>query len=239
MDDDTDYTVDKPDRIAGILKDLDHKLTLVSVRLDADGPLYTSALVRLDPESKELYLDELNPARAHQHVVTGMSLRVFAALRGVAVRFSTTVTRIEQEQAGALYVCPYPDTLQYLQRRETFRVHIPMAQRPQIELRAPDWKDPVIGELADLSGQGMCIELTSETLDTLEMGTTLAFSNLLLPDVRERLSGDLRLANRRRSPRDGYEYGGFEVVGMTQWLERQTNLALLHYQREARRRSME
>ncbi|WP_373025228.1 flagellar brake protein [Thioalkalivibrio sp.] len=237
--DDTDYTVDKPDRIAGILKDLDHKLTLVSVRLDVDGPLYTSALVRLDPGARELFLDELNPPRAHQQVTAGMSLRVFAALRGVAVRFTTTVARIEQEQGGALYACPYPDTLQYLQRRETFRVHIPMAQRPQVELRTPSWKDPVIGELVDLSGQGMCIELPTSTLDTLEIGSTLAFANLLLPDVSERLSGDLRLANRRRSTRDGYEYAGFEVVGMTQWLERQTNIALLHYQREARRRSME
>ncbi|WP_019583608.1 flagellar brake protein [Thioalkalivibrio sp. ALE16] len=237
--DETDYTVDKPDRIAGILKDLDHKLTLVSVRLDADGPLYTSALVRLDPAAKELFLDELNPPRAHQHVTSGMPLRVFAALRGVAVRFSTTVARIEHEEGGALYACPYPETLEHLQRRETFRVHIPMAQRPQIELRAPGWKGPVIGELVDLSGQGMCIELATATLDTLETGTTLAFTNLLLPDVSERLSGDLRLANRRRSTRDGYEYAGFEIVGMTQWLERQTNLALLHYQREARRRSME
>ena len=237
--DDTDYTVDKPDRIAGILKDLDHKLTLVSVRLEADGPLYTSALVRLDSGARELFLDELNPSRAHQQVAAGMSLRVFAALRGVAVRFTTTVARIEQEQGGALYACPYPDTLQYLQRRETFRVHIPMAQRPQIELRAPSWNDPVVAELVDLSGQGMCIELPTTILDTLEIGTTLAFANLLLPDVSERLSGDMRLANRRRSARDGYEYAGFEIVGMTQWLERQTNIALLHYQRAARRRSME
>ncbi|WP_018140934.1 flagellar brake protein [Thioalkalivibrio sp. ALJ7] len=237
--DETDYTVDKPDRIAGILKDLDNKLTMVSVRLDADGPLYTSALIRLDPEAKELFLDELNPPRAHQHVKSGMSLRVFAALRGVAVRFTTPVARIEQEEDGALYACPYPDTLQHLQRRETFRVHIPMSQRPQVELRAKDWKDPVIGDLVDLSGQGMCIELPTTILDTLETGEALAFANLLLPEVSERLSGDLRLANRRNSTRDGHEYAGFEIVGMTQWLERQTNIALLHYQREARRRSME
>lgn len=237
--DETDYTVDKPDRIAGILKDLDNKLTLVSVRLDEDGPLYTSALVRLDPAAKELFLDELNPPHAHQHVTSGMSLRVFAALRGVAVRFSTTVARIEQEEGGALYACPYPDTLQYLQRRETFRVHIPMSQRPQVELRAAGWKDPVLGDLVDLSGQGMCIELPTPILDTLEIGEALAFANLLLPDVSERLTGDLRLANRRRSTRDGHEYAGFEIVGMNQWLERQTNIALLYYQREARRRSME
>lgn len=237
--DDTDYTVEKPDRIAGILKDLDHKLTVVSVRVDTDGPLYTSALVRLDPSSKELFLDELTPRKAHQQVNAGTELRIYAALRGVAVRFGTCVTRIEQEQKGALYVCTYPETLHYLQRRETFRVHIPMAQRPQIELHAKAWKDPVIGEVADLSAQGMCIELSTDLLDALEEQANLAFENLLLPDVRERLSGELRLANRRRSTRDGFEFAGFEIVGMTQWMERQTNIALLHYQREARRRSMD
>ncbi|WP_018873711.1 flagellar brake protein [Thioalkalivibrio sp. ALJ16] len=237
--DETEYTVDNPDRIAGILKDLDHKLTLISVRLDEDGPLFGSALVRLDPTAREVFLDELTPPRAHGLVHTGSGLRVFAALRGVAVRFSTTVTRIEQEQQGALYVCPYPESLYYLQRRETFRVHIPMAQRPKVELNTKGWSEPVIGELTDLSVRGMCIELPTSTLDSLEIGTFLAFSNLLLPEVRERLSGDLRLANRRRSARDGYEYAGFEVAGSDQWLERQTNIALLHYQREARRRSME
>ncbi|WP_019626466.1 flagellar brake protein [Thioalkalivibrio sp. ALJT] len=237
--DETEYTVDHPARIAAILKDLDHKLTLISVRLTEDGPLFGSALVRLDPTAREIFLDELTPSRAHEHVQTGQALRVFAALRGIAVRFSSTVTRIEQEAQGALYVCPYPESLYYLQRRETFRAHIPMAERPAVELSSQGWSQPVIGELTDLSACGMCIELPTTTLDTLKAGSPTSFSNLLLPEVRERLSGQLQLANRRRSVRDGYESAGFEIVGSDQWLERQINIALLYYQREARRRSME
>lgn len=237
--DETDYIVDKPERIAGILKDLDHKLTLVNVRLDDEGPLYNSALVRLDSAARELFLDELTPPEANRHVQEGTTVRVFANLRGVAVRYSTVVARIEHEEAGALYVCPYPETLHYLQRRETFRVHIPISQRPRVELLYGGWAESGIGDLADLSAQGMCIEVPQEWIDSLEIGTPMRFENLLLPDVGERLGGDLRLANRRRSPRDGYVYAGFEITGMNQWLERQINIALLHYQREARRRSME
>ncbi|WP_018139152.1 MULTISPECIES: flagellar brake protein [unclassified Thioalkalivibrio] len=235
----TDYTVDKPERIAGILKDLDHKLTLVNVRLDDDGPLYNSALVRLDSGARELFLDELTPIEANRHAQEGTGMRVFASLRGVAVRFSTAVSRIEREDAGALYVCPYPETLEYLQRRETFRVHIPISERPRVELQYREWEEPGIGDLADLSAQGMCVEVPQDWVETIEIGTPMRFENLLLPEVGERLGGDLRLANRRRSPRDGYVYAGFQVTGMNQWLERQFNIALLHYQREARRRSME
>lgn len=237
--DDTDYTVDRPERIAGILKDLDHKLTLVNIRLDDAGPLYNSALIRLDPDARELFLDELTPIEANRHVQAGTGMRVFASLRGVAVRFSTAVSRIQREDAGILYTCPYPETLQYLQRRETFRVHIPISDRPRIELHYEGWAEPGIADLADLSAQGMCVEVPLEWAEPLEIGSPLRFENLLLPDVGERLGGDLRLANRRQSPRDGYVYAGFQVTGMNQWLERQFNIALLHYQREARRRSME
>lgn len=237
--DDTDYTVDKPERIASILRDLDHKLTLVSVRLEQEGPLYNSALVRLDPDQRLLYLDELTPSEGHQKAQPETEIRVFASLRGVAVRFSTRIQQVEQEADGALYACPYPETLQYLQRRDTFRVHIPLSQRPVVELHADHLPAPVQGEMVDLSAQGMCVELTLDVADQLEPGTTLRFENLMLPDVSERLSGDVRLANCRRSARDGHTNVGLQVIGISQWLERQFNVALLFYQREARRRAME
>ena len=237
--DDTDYTVASPERIAAILRGLDDKFTLVSVRLAAEGPLYTSALIRLDPQAQKVYLDELNQVQAHRQVTEGTELRVFASLRGVAIRFSTAVEEIVQEPAGALYRCPYPDTVQYLQRRETFRIHIPMAERPQVELRPESWSEPVIGELTDLSACGMCVELPASQADELNIRSRLSFCNLLLPDARDRLSGTARLANRRRSTRDDHSLVGLEILEMSPWLERQLNLALLHYQREERRRALE
>jgi c-di-GMP-binding flagellar brake protein YcgR len=237
--DDTDYTVAGSERVAAILRSLDDKFTLVSVRLGAEGPLHTSALIRLDPQAQRLYLDEFNQARVHHQVSEGTELRVFASLRGVAIRFSTAVEEIVQEPAGALYRCPYPDTLQYLQRRETFRIHIPMAQRPQVELRPEAWSEALIGELTDLSACGMCVELPASQADDLNIRSRLGFHNLLLPDARDRLYGTARLSNRRRSTRDDHSLVGLEILDMSPWLERQLTLALLHYQREERRRALE
>ncbi|WP_018936096.1 flagellar brake protein [Thioalkalivibrio sp. ALJ24] len=237
--DDPDYTVDTPLQIAQILRDLDHGLTLVSVRLEEHGPLYTSALIRLDPDARRLYLDQLQPPSLHRRIRPGQSLRVFATLRGVAVRFTTQVLQIVSESPGDLYECPYPAELQYLQRRETFRVHIPLSVRPTLQIQGEMHEEPLEVPVVDLSAEGMCLELPEEALHEVPFGARLDFSNLLLPDVPERVSGALKLANTRPSPRDGHVYAGCSIIEMSARLERALNVALLHYQREERRRKMD
>ncbi len=237
--DENDYTVDAPERIAQILRDLDHGLTLVSIRLEENGPLYTSALIRLDADARRLYLDQLQPPSLHQRIQPGQSVRVFATLRGVAVRFTTQVRQIVSESPGDLYECPYPSELQYLQRRETFRVHIPLSARPTLQIQGEMHEEPLEAQVVDLSAEGMCVELPEEVLREIPFGARLDFTNLLLPDVPERVSGALKLANTRPSTRDGHLYAGCSIIEMSARLERALNVALLYYQREERRRSLD
>ncbi|OOC11508.1 MULTISPECIES: flagellar brake protein [Thioalkalivibrio] len=236
--DDNDYTVDTPERIGQILRDLDHGLTLVSIRLEESGPLHTSALIRLDADARRLYLDQLQPPSLHQRIRPGQPLRVFATLRGVAVRFTTEVRQIVSESPGDLYECPYPAELQYLQRRETFRVHIPLSNRPTLQIQGEMHEEPIEGSVVDLSAEGMCVELPNEVLQDIPYGSRLEFTNLMLPDVQERVSGAARLANSRPSTRKGHSYAGCAIIEMSARLERAINVALLFYQREERRRAM-
>ncbi|MBN2885195.1 MAG: flagellar brake protein, partial [Chromatiaceae bacterium] len=160
----TDELITDSARIGAILSEMRQCVRVLNVRLDPEGPLYSSSVIRLDPEQRTLFLDELNPQVGHWSLDPGQAIGVHASLRGVAVRFTTGIAEILSEDGIALYACPYPETLRYLQRRETFRIHLPLGERRGIRLQHPGSGAALIGRIIDLSAQGFCVELAPEDI---------------------------------------------------------------------------
>lgn len=232
---DPDDLIRSPERIASILTDLDRHLLLISVRLERDGPLYNSSLVRLDPGRRLLFLDELNPTAAHRTVALGSRLRVFVSLRGIAVRFTVVVEQILLEEGIALYACGYPEELLYLQRREVFRVRLPLYETRTVRLASPVLASPLSGRLIDLSAVGFCLELPAKEIAALETGAVLTFHGMELPEQTVPVSGEAILTNIRPSPAPKFCHAGFSIGRLDPATERALMRAALYYQREARK----
>jgi flagellar brake protein len=233
-----DEYVSKPDRIAAILDEINRRLLLVSVRLNSDGPLFDSLLVRLDKTAAKLYLDELNPIEELTPLSPKREVDVFVTLRGIAIRFSVTIDGILIEDGRPLYAADYPSKILYLQRRDIFRVHLPLYDRRRIRIRRRTTDTEIDARIIDLSAKGFCLELKAGDVNPADVGSAFAFTEMDLPELRTLLSGDAVLINVRESPRVGWISAGFAILDLDPQTERSLMRATLYYQREARKKGV-
>ncbi len=226
--------ISDPVRIAGALAEINRHLILVSVRLDADGPLYDAHVVRIDQEGQRLFLDGLEPAEAVPCLSPGQDLFVFATMRGIAVRFAVSVDDVlSDERDGILYACSYPEQMLYLQRRDLFRVQLPRYAQHTASIRCAEGED-IVARLIDLSVRGFCLEAKASELGDTRIGQRCRYQDLYLPENRTALSGVATLVNLRASPNPDMLYAGFTIEDMDPLTERSLmRAALYYYQREA------
>lgn len=232
---DDDRAIAQPERIAAILDEINRRPLLIGVRREPDGPLYNSLLVRLDPTQKRLYLDEFSPLEDHRQMHAGQGVRIHASLRGIAIRFSTTVEEILLEDGHHLYAGSYPTQIVYLQRRHIFRVRLPLYDRRHVIVQDRATETEFAARILDLSVRGFCLEVGVSDLDETRLGARFRYAGMELPGQRSPLSGEAVLVNLRPSPRSGTLSAGFEIANLDPLTERSLMRAALYYQREAKK----
>lgn len=210
-----DESVTTPKRIAAILDEINRQLILISARLESsESRLYQTALIRLDHEQAVLYLDELHPAEAANPIHPGHCLSLCTSLHGCGVRFKVTVEDIVAEKDGALYACCYPSEIRYLQRRDVFRVRVPIYNRRQARLRHRESKTDIESLIIDLSVKGFCLELSAADIEPHPLGSRFEYRDIILPDSQIPLSGEVVLVNLRPTSRPGRVAAGFAIVNL-------------------------
>lgn len=231
-------TISSPRRIAEILSEANRHLVLLSVRLDPDGPLYDSLIVRLDPKRELLYLDDIKPAEDQTTLTPGQAVEVFATLRGTAIRFALTIMRGDGEGPGFCVAAAYPREIVYIQRRDIFRVHLPLYERRYVRIRPADSKQEMRCRIVDISVKGFCLEIDEGGIQPAQVGATFDYLGMELPETRTVLSGEANLINLRASPRPGLLSAGFAILNLDPQTERALMRAALYYQREARKKGV-
>jgi len=230
-----DESVTAPEQISATLDEINRHLVLVRVRLDPDGPLYDSFLVRLDKQQKRFYLNALSPAEVPEQGLFAQSIDIFVSLRGIAIRFAVTIEDVLREKDRTLYVGPYPTEILYLQRRDIFRVHLPLYDRRNVVLRHEDSDARTSARILDMSVKGFCVELNQADIKESQIGSRFEYMDMELPAQRNSLSGEATLVNLRPSPKAGLVSAGFAITNMDPQSERALMRAALYYQREARK----
>lgn len=227
--------VSDPGRIASALAEINRQLVLVSVRLDSDGPLYDSHILRLDDERQRIFLGHLEPANEAPVVRPTQDLYVFATMRGIAIRFASTVLHVLDTEDGPLYESTYPEQMLYLQRRDLFRVHLPRHERRLVKIRPLDMSQEIVAQIVDLSVKGFCLEVRASEIRQEQIGKTFHYQGMSLPDSRATLSGEATLVNLRPSPTPEHLSAGFEITDLDPLTERALMRAALYFQREIRK----
>ncbi|NEX20144.1 flagellar brake protein [Thiorhodococcus mannitoliphagus] len=224
-------------RIASALAEINSQLILVSVRLDADGPLYDSRILRLDEAAQTLVLDKLAPLDEQIQLSTEQDLYVYATLRGIAIRFTTTVKEVATTGETTHYACAYPEQMLYLQRRDLFRVPLPRHDHRTVSISDRDGGQEIVGKLQDLSIKGFCIEVEASEVNQHQLGSSFYYHGMSLPETRTALAGEALLVNLRASTSPGYLSAGFAIIDLDPQTERSLMRAALYFQRESRKMS--
>lgn len=229
-----DQILTDPSSIARIMDELDQQSAILTVRSDPEGPLLDSSLVRVDAPHQRIYLDEFRP-EGKPPVRAGHDLTLFVTQRGVVMRFAVTLERFLIEQGRIICETHFPTAIHLFQRREIFRVHLPIYDRREVRIHHLDAETDLVGRLVDLSIKGFCLEVPETEIRPDQIGTIYRYAGMQLPETRSALTGDASMVNLRPSPHSGFVYVGFNILDMDPLTERALMRAALFYQRDARK----
>lgn len=145
-------------RILPLVERVFRQRALITVAVQGLDDLFTSVILEVNDEGEYLVMDELRPLEGHAALRPGHEVHVSSRLDGISLSFSSTVERIENEQAGAYYKVPLPAELRYNQKRNYYRAAVPVTRTSPVLLVLGDRRS-LAGELRDISLGGFSMRL--------------------------------------------------------------------------------
>ena len=143
-------------RISMVLRPLMEKHAIITATLPDCNRFFNTALLSIDSKSSILTIDELHPKEGHDLLLKSKRLTLHTMHDGVDINFSVNVKSTDSENGMAYYAIEFPESIRYLQRRNTFRVPVSAAKGIVVEIHTAD-NDIFVGELSDISAEGMCV----------------------------------------------------------------------------------
>lgn len=165
--------------IVRILKQLTTRNTPLTVQIADRNASYTSYTVGV--EKSHLLLDELIPTTGHQILLEERNITVSSKLDGVDIHFNTSLVSVDEQDKVLTYRMSLPKQLEYHQRRQDYRVHIPMSKLLRVFIldRADTMHEAT---LHDISHGGAGLVFTTPA-NTIESGQIYGFAFELPNDV--------------------------------------------------------
>jgi c-di-GMP-binding flagellar brake protein YcgR len=145
-------------RMSLILNGLIERHTLLSIASGESRNSFNSTLVRIDPGSGLLWLDEAHDDRIHREILEARELSASARSRGVQVKFDTSLLPGEDCLRDNCYLALFPRALRYFQRREHYRASPRKARPAPVYLRSGSGR-VITARLQDISMGGLRIAL--------------------------------------------------------------------------------
>lgn len=171
-----------PAQIARLLKRLMESRALLAATIPGVNAIYNSVILGVLPEEGYLLLDELNPEDGHKHVINAAKFHCFTRHRGVEIHFASHVLEVGQEAQGAFYRVAFPETVDYKQRRQSYRVRIWLSQNVSVTIEN-DEAQRLTGRVYDISAGGLGAYVDRNT--RFSVGQVLPSCTIQLPDNKQ------------------------------------------------------
>ncbi len=197
------YALHSQTEILFLLRAIQTRNLLVNLDLPGSRQIVVTSIIAIDKASNTVILDSARGDALNRELMAGKGAEFITQLDGVSITFSTgPVTLCEYDKQPALRI-DLPKSLIRLQRREHFRVALPIAHPVKciVPPVTDDDVEPITAHIVDISGGGVALAEMRGRLDT-ETGRTLPDCRLLLPDqevivtsLEVRNSAQIRLLN--------------------------------------------
>jgi len=207
------YTLHSRAEILFQLRAIQKRKLLVNLDLMGSRQIIVTSVLAVNEVKNTLILDSARGDALNQELMSGKGAEFVAQLDGVSISFATgLVTWCTYENLPALRIA-LPASLIRLQRREHFRVPMPIANPVKCIVPPADGDtDPITAHLVDISCGGVALAETGGRLGT-ETGRTLPGCRLLLPEsdtittsLEVRNSAQIRLPNGAFQTRLGCQF---------------------------------
>ncbi len=149
---------DTEETIARLLKQLQKHLVIMTAKFISDQETYNTAIIKVDYKNKLFYLDELIPDFGNDQIKKLGKITLRTRLDGAILTAECTMKAIGEEKGIPQYIMHFPESVRSTQRRESYRVSIPLSQRIQVNMQTES-SIFIAGFLNDISFSGISIRL--------------------------------------------------------------------------------
>ena len=175
------------DDINLLLKKIFNHHSLLTISFEESDIYYGSTIIEINRDENYLVIDELYPEEGHQLIEVGKKIKITTQYCGALVYFSTTIEAIGSNDKAAYYKINIPESLEYHQRRSTYRVSTSISSPIPVNLVN---KDEVLisAELRDISLGGVSLRVSPPQHITIEEGDYIPTCLIQVSDEKKILS---------------------------------------------------
>lgn len=175
-------TITSAVRISALLKPLENKTDLLSLTLPNTDTAFRTTLLSVD--ANKLVLDRLTPKDGHDLLIDSRKVTIQISRKGADINFTTTLNESNPEKIMPRYELIFPASIQYLHRRNSYRVTVRNDTETVVEIQTNN-NTSFRGELHNISTEGMCIRFPNEIDIPQDEDSTEVHCVVTLPDNQE------------------------------------------------------
>lgn len=198
--------------IIGLLRNVEHHKQLLSMHINRGAEAVVTSILAVDDTNDTVIIDSAPNEEMNQRIVANDNISFETVLDHIRILFfSNRAERCVYENLPALRI-PLPSNLIRLQRREYYRVPVPMSMAVRCEIPVTDEQgevEIVNVPLQNVSGGGIAIIDDRKRLDNTpgyiykDCRITLPGNTIVVTSLQVKNSQDLNLANGKTSRRIG------------------------------------
>jgi c-di-GMP-binding flagellar brake protein YcgR len=207
------YQVFSRREIIGLLRNIEHHKQLVSMHINRGAEAVVTSILAVDEANNAVIIDSAPHEDINKRVVASDNISFETVLDHIRILFfASNAERCEYENLPALRI-PLPPNLIRLQRREYYRVPVPLSMGVRCEIQVPDETgtemETISVTLQNVSGGGIAIIDDRKRLDNTpgviykDCRLTLPGNTVVVTSLQVKNSQDLTMANGKTSRRIG------------------------------------
>lgn len=210
------YIVESPLEIAALLRSMQRKATLLTAFFDEGRDFILTAVADVVPERDQVVLDQGSDPAANLRALASEHLVLVAHHERIKVQFTGHGLQRIAFGARDAFSLAFPQTLLRLQRREYFRLAVPVSRPVQcvIPLSGRGANEKAELTIVDISCGGVAV-VDLRDGQGLERGTLLRDCRIRLPEIGEvktdlfvHSSFEVTLSSGLKRQRAGCEFAG-------------------------------
>lgn len=180
-------------QIRQLLQSLIDSRALVSVHLAPGRESFLSAIVSLADDESAVWLDACIDEGTNRRATQAGKLLCVTQLDRIRIQFSLEAVALATLDGRTALRAPLPSQMLRLQRRESYRLHVPLSHDAKCALPGADGSPCLPVRIIDIGTGGIAFHLAPKALE-IELGTELQGCLLTLPDM-EPMAVTLELRN--------------------------------------------
>lgn len=189
--DDDRFRIRSRMEIVGLLRAVSSHREIVTVQFGGGQDFVVSAVLAVNPDFEELVLDYGADEAAMQRLLRAPRLRVSTQLDHVRVSFGAEAAEAVSFEGGKAFRVRLPDSLLRFQRRDAYRLKIPLGRPLLCHVTPPGGGAVLAVKVRDISVAGVGLIDYPASL-VLGIGTVLEGCRVNLPDLGP-LTADLEV----------------------------------------------